>query len=171
MVEYFYLVNEDDEVIGKVSRLECHRSSKCIHRSVYVFLINERKELFLQKRAESKDLYPGFYTGSASGHVDYGEGYREAAERELTEELGISAPIREVCKFKSFTPIEKEISTLYLCRYNGPLHLNWDEIAEGVYMPLELVKQEIEREEKKFADGFKIAFHEFLKHTRYEIDL
>ena len=169
MTEYLDLVNENDEVIGRVSRQECHRSDLCIHRSVYIFLMNNRKELFLQKRVESKDIYPGFYTGSASGHVDQGERYLEAAQRELKEELGVTAPIKEVCKFRSFTKIEKEISTLYLCRYDGRLELNRDEISEGLFMPLYSIREEMKSGKKKFADGFIVAFEAFMNHMGKEM--
>ncbi|MEM2110886.1 MAG: NUDIX domain-containing protein [Candidatus Bathyarchaeia archaeon] len=165
MSEHFYVVDEDDNVIGKASREECHVSNGLIHRSVYVFVLNDKNELFLQKRSLSKDLYPGYYTGSATGHVDYGEDYENAARRELKEELGVDAPIKKVCKFKSFSEIEKEISVLFICRHNGPFKINRKEISEGTFMNIEEIKKSLETGEKKFAHGFKVAFKEFLKHN------
>jgi isopentenyl-diphosphate delta-isomerase type 1 len=163
MVEFLYLVDENDNILGKITRKECHMSGGCIHRSVYVFVLNGLGELFLQKRSISKDLYPSYCTGSASGQVEYGENHEKAAKRELAEELGIQAPITYVCKSKSFTEIEKEIAAIYFCRYTGPLNLNREEIEEGIFTNLKDVEGEINRGEKKFADGFKFAFREFLK--------
>jgi isopentenyl-diphosphate delta-isomerase type 1 len=94
MPEYFYVVDEEDRVIGKAAREECHSGSRLIHRSVYVFVLNEENELLLQRRSMAKDLYPGYYTASATGHVDYGEDYVDAARRELKEELDINAPLK-----------------------------------------------------------------------------
>jgi len=111
-----------------------------------------------------KDLYPGFYTASATGHVDYGENYDEAAERELREELGIEAPLHRLGKVKSFSETEREISMIYVCRYDGPIRFNRKEISEGFYMSMEDIKRSLKTEEKKFAYGFKIAFQEFSKH-------
>jgi len=164
MVEYFYVVDENDNVIGKATREKCHKNNRIIHRSVYVFVLNDKNEMFLQKRSEHKDLYGGYYTGSATGHVDFGEDYDEAARRELKEELGIEAPLKLVCKFKSFSKIEREISALYVCRYNGPIKFNEKEISEGIFMNLGEIKKELKTGKKKFAYGFKIAFEEFLKH-------
>jgi len=165
MNEYFYVVDEEDRVLGKAMREECHASNRLIHRSVYIFVLNDKNELFLQRRSISKDLYPGYYTGSATGHIDYGEDYDDAARRELREELGIDAPLWRLCKFKSFSEIEREISVLYLCRYNGPFQFNRKEISEGVFMSIEEIKRSLKTDEKKFAYGFKVAFEEFLKYT------
>lgn len=164
MVEFFYVVDENDNVTGKATREECHRSNRYIHRSAYVFVINDKSEMFLQRRSESKDLYSAYYTGSATGHVDYGEDYEQSAERELEEELGIEAPLREVCKFKSFSDIERDISVLYVCRYNGPIRFNKKEISEGVFVSLSQIKEELNSGKRKFAYGFKLAFEEFLKY-------
>jgi len=81
--EYFYIVDEFDHVIGRATREDCHSGKGLVHRSVYVFVLNDKNELFAQKRSMSKDLYPGYYTGSATGHVDYGERYIDPAKREL----------------------------------------------------------------------------------------
>ena len=159
--EYFSVVDEEDTVIGKETRAECHRC-KLIHRSVYIFVINYKNELFLQKRSESKDLYPGYYTGSATGHFNHEETYDQAAQRELFEELGITAPVTRICKFKSFSEIEKEFSTLYVCHYDGEIAINTKEISYGVFLPLPQVKAELESGRKHFASGFKIAFSEYL---------
>ena len=164
MVEYFSVVNEDDEIIRKATREECHLNRSLIHRSVYIFVVNDKNEVFLQKRSLHKDLYPGYYTGSATGHVDYGEEYDKAAERELKEELGIAAPLLQLGKVKSFTKNEREISMLYICHYNGLVNFNTDEVTEGGFFSIEDIKRSVKIGEKKFADGFKVAFRELLKH-------
>lgn len=163
MYEYFYVVDEKDNVIGKATREACHQK-RLIHRSVYVFVLNEKDELFLQKRSMSKNLYPGYYTGSATGHVDYGENYESAAHRELKEELGIDGTLRKLFKFKSFSEEEREISVLYLCRHNGPFSLNKEEIDEGIFMNLKEIERELKTGEKRFAHGFEAAFDKFLEY-------
>jgi isopentenyldiphosphate isomerase len=112
----------------------------------------------------SKDLYPGYFTGSATGHVDYGEDYDEAAKRELREELGIDAPLLQLGEVKSFTKNEREFSMLYICRYNGLVKFNTEEITEGGFVSIESIKRSLKTEDRKFADGFKKAFRELLKH-------
>ena len=163
MKEYFWVVDEEDNIIGKETREKCH-NEKLIHRSVYIFLINSRNEMFLQKRAKSKDLYAGYFTGSATGHVDYGENYDQAARRELKEELGLDISLKRVSKFRTSSEIENEMSTLYFCCYDGKIVFNRKEISQGIFMNLKKVEEHIENGEK-VALGFKIAFKEFAKYV------
>jgi len=165
MSEYFHVVDEDDNVIGRATREECHSGKGPIHRSVYIFVLNDKNELFLQKRSKSKDLYAGYYTGSATGHVDYGEDYDEAARRELKEELGLDAPLQMLGKVKNFSEDEREISALYLCRYNGPVRFNEKEIEEGFFISMQDIKRSLKTGERRYAHGFKVAFKELLRHV------
>jgi len=160
--EHLYVVDENDNVIGWASRGECHKRG-LIHRSVYVIVLNDRGEVFLQKRSMSKDLYPGLYACSASGHVEYGESYEEAARRELREELGVNAQLKWVGKFKCFSEIEREISAIYLCRYNGPFKLDAEEISEGKFVSIEEIKRMLKEGEREFAYGSVLALKEFMK--------
>ena len=66
--EYFDIVNENDEVIGKASRTEAHEK-KMIHRAVTIFVFNNKKELYMIQRSKSRKLNPLKRQGSASGHV------------------------------------------------------------------------------------------------------
>ena len=162
MVEYLDIVDDDDVSIGKASREECHKR-RLLHRSVYIFLFNKDRKLLLQKRSMSKDLYPGYYTASASGHVNYGESYEEAAQRELQEELGIKAPLIFLGKFRTVCEEENEISALYLCFFNGDLKVNRDEITDVKFEGLEEIREDITLKRKRFAPGFIEAFNFFEK--------
>ena len=172
MKEHFYVVDEHDNVIGKASRKECHQK-RLIHRSVYIIVLNSKGEIFLQKRSMNKDLYPGYYACSATGHVEYGESYEEAAKRELKEELGIEAPLKKICKFKCFSETEREISALYLCYHNGPFKLNNEEISSGKFVKIGEVKRMLKGEGKKrFAYGSILAlkrFFQYLESENYEM--
>ena len=157
MSEYFWIVDEEDHVIGKETRENCH-VNQLIHRSVYIFVINSKMELFIQKRSMLKDLYPGYYTSSASGHVNYGETYDQAAVRELKEELGIDAYVKKLGQFNNFSAIEKEISTVYLCNYDGEITINKDEIAQGIFVTIQKIEEMLQCGKKKFPPGFVLAF-------------
>lgn len=65
------------------------------HRASHVWIARKGEdgsvELLLQKRAASKDSFPGCYDISSAGHVAAGEEFLSAAVRELEEELGITA--------------------------------------------------------------------------------
>jgi isopentenyldiphosphate isomerase len=70
---------------------------------VYIALINSKGEIYLQHRAVTKRLWPDRKTISASGHVDPGETFEQAAVREVTEELGVGLRESDLRLLGSFT--------------------------------------------------------------------
>ena len=82
------IVDAHDNVVGKEKRDVAHEKG-LLHRVVHVMLFDPDGRLYVQQRSQKKDLYPGYWEGSLSGHVLSGESYKEAAERELHEELGV----------------------------------------------------------------------------------
>ncbi len=87
--EYFDWVDRFDRAIGITSRLDAHRQN-LFHRAVHLYAVGENGGVILQRRSLEKDLEPGLWTVSCSGHVDRGESYLQAGVRELEEELGVS---------------------------------------------------------------------------------
>ncbi len=122
--ELFYHVDDQDQVIGAVTRGEAHANPEILHRSVFVLVFNQAGELLLQKRSASKDKFPGCWTISASGHVDYGHSYAEAAARELEEELGLSLVLKP--EQKIFLPEESEFAWIYSAKFADDRSINFD---------------------------------------------
>lgn len=91
------LVDENDNEIGTMPMVEAH-TKELLHRVVATFVVNGKGDILIQERVDSGKL-----DHSSAGHVDPGETYREAAERELFEELGISGAALE--EF-GFVPLE-----------------------------------------------------------------
>lgn len=98
MSERIQFVNENDEPTGAGTREEAW-SNGYFQRLVVVLLKDEEGNVLLQKRSESKKVYPGAWTATASGHVDEGETYEAAAARELKEEAGVETNLTYISKF------------------------------------------------------------------------
>lgn len=140
--ELFVVVNEDDEIVGYRTRYECHHDKSLIHRATDVAIFNSKGEVLLQKRSQQKDLYPGFYTLSASGHVSKGEEYIDAAHRELAEELGISdIQLELVGKIMIETDDEREIVAVFKGVHEGPFTFPEDEVESVEFFPPDDVKK------------------------------
>ena len=58
-------------------------------RVVLVALRDAGGKIYVQQRGHDRDLLPGFWDLSATGHVHAGEAREDAAWRELEEEIGI----------------------------------------------------------------------------------
>src|SRR2546423_1573894 len=140
--EIFDVVNERDEVIGRETRREVHRTG-LKHRAVHVFVFNSRGEVFLQKRTMSKDTHPGVWDSSASGHLDCGEDYDACAVRELREEIGLNVSDcpRRVFKINACSETGQEFVWLYCCESEGPFTLHPEEIEHGKWLSPERVTE------------------------------
>lgn len=133
--ELFDLVDEHDNVIGRVRRGDAHSNPALIHRSVQILVFASDRRLLLQRRSAAKDLFPGYYCASASGHVISGDGYLTTAERELAEELGIAARLTPIGKALIRSEHETEHTMLYVARSDGPYSFHPTETVGGALVP------------------------------------
>lgn len=62
----------------------------CYHKVVFLCIFNEKDEMLIQRRQTFKDGWSGLWDVTVGGSVVAGENSREAIERELFEELGLS---------------------------------------------------------------------------------
>ncbi len=164
--EIFDVVNERDEVIGRASRREVHRTG-LRHRAVHVFVFNARGDVFLQKRSMNKDSSPGLWDSSASGHLDSGEDYDACALRELREEIGLVGPTppRRVFKVGSCAETGEEFVWLYQYESEGPFTLHPDEIERGEWFPKERVAKWVNERPQDFAPAFVLLWAKFQSGT------
>lgn len=126
--EIFVVVDKNDKIIGYRTRGECHSDKSLIHRGVGVIVINDKGEILLQKRSQTKDTYPGYFTVATSGHVNKGESYMQTAKRETFEEIGVKLKLTPTNKFLSNGKQETEIDTLFTAKHNGPFKVNKSEV-------------------------------------------
>ncbi len=90
--ERVYLLQRDGDTffLGALVDHECAEETAGLKQAgVYVALVNAAGEIYVQHRTKVKRLWPDRKAISASGHVDPGETFEQAAVREVKEELGI----------------------------------------------------------------------------------
>lgn len=124
------MVDEADRPVGLATRAEVHQRG-LFHRAVHILVFDPAGRLYLQKRAAAKDTWPGRWISSASGHVDPGEDYDQAARRELAEELGLALPLSLVGRLPASSATENEFTAVYRAVTDQPPQPNPEEIAEG----------------------------------------
>ncbi|HVL87329.1 MAG TPA: NUDIX domain-containing protein [Candidatus Thermoplasmatota archaeon] len=150
------VVDEEDRVVGSVPRAEVHRRG-LLHRSVHVFLLDRSGRLFVQRRAPTVVVHPNRWTSSASGHVDAGESYEDAAVRELSEEIGVCADVRLRGRFRYRDAVENEWSALFEAHYDGEVALDAAEVAEGRFVTLDELARWIAKDAFAFSPSFLTA--------------
>ena len=62
--EELILVDADDNETGFLSKADCHDGDGVLHRAFSLFLFNDEGELLLQKRSDSKRLWPGYWSNT-----------------------------------------------------------------------------------------------------------
>lgn len=159
--EWFDVVNERDEVVRRATRREVHATGLW-HRAVHVMVFDAGGQVFLQKRSLLKDLSPGLWDSSCSGHLDAGEDYDAAAVRELGEEIGIPAgeatrPSRwfrvDACEMTGW-----EFVWVYRLRHDGPLTLDPLEIQYGEWVAPAEVSRRVAAQPADFCPSFKLIW-------------
>jgi len=99
--EALILVDRDDKVMGKISKVDGHMNSYnetgYAHRAFSVFLFNEQNKLLVHQRSEKKITFPMLWTNSCCSHPLYTEdemieenynGPKNAIRRRVKYELG-----------------------------------------------------------------------------------
>jgi isopentenyldiphosphate isomerase len=132
--EVFDLVDEHDRVIGQARRGEVHGNPALMHRSVQVLVFDGAGRVLLQRRSRTKDLFPGYFCASASGHVAAGETYAHTAAREVVEELGVSLALTYVGKLIVRSSVETELTAVFIALGDGPFHFHPTETEGGTFM-------------------------------------
>lgn len=165
MEEQVILVNEKDEQIGLMPKMEAHEKG-VLHRAFSVFIFNDQNELMLQQRAFGKYHSPGLWTNTCCSHQRDGETSLEAGKRRLAEEMGFQTPLRETTSFIYKAPFdngltEHELDHILIGNYNGTPQLNEEEVASWKWMPLEAVREDIANQPEEYTAWFKIIFEKF----------
>ena len=157
--EIFDVVDGRDRVVGREPRSRVHaRGLK--HRAVHVLVFDRHGRIFLQKRSEAKDTFPGMWDTSAAGHLESGEDYDGAAVREIEEELGFSPPRspERLFKIDACAETSEEFVWVYRLDADGPFILNREEIERGGWFSPETVSAWINRSVSEFTAGFVLIW-------------
>jgi len=166
--ELVILVNQNDEQIGLMPKLEAHEKA-VLHRAFSVFIFNDNNELMLQQRAKHKYHSPLLWTNTCCSHQRVGEANLEAGKRRLMEEMGFVTDLKETTSFIYKAPFdngltEHELDHIMVGHYNEAPTINREEVESWKWMPLEKVKVDMELQPEQYTEWFKIIFDKFYEH-------
>ncbi len=156
-------VDDNDNVLGEISREKAHREG-LLHRVSVVYLVNNKDEILINERAKD-----GHLDHSSAGHVDVGESYIEAAKRELQEELGVSGiQLQDIgstyAQDMSKTSNKKHMFRVYVCKA-VPIKLQKDEVKSVFWSNPKDIYADMQINPKKYTGGFKNTIKLFISQT------
>ncbi|MGD9116876.1 MAG: isopentenyl-diphosphate Delta-isomerase [Dehalococcoidia bacterium] len=155
------LLNQDGQV-STMEKIEAHRYG-LLHRAVSVFIFNDRNELLLQKRAVDKYHSPGKWTNTCCTHPYPGESPIIAAQRRLSEEMGLAATLTEVFTFSYHADVgngltENEFDHIFFGTSNQKPTPNHAEVSDWKWVTIEELKQEITKNPEEYSSWLRQCF-------------
>ncbi len=163
-MEQVILVDERDNELGVMEKMEAHQQG-LLHRAISIFIFNEHHELLLQQRAAHKYHSAGLWTNSCCSHPRPNETPDDAANRRLTEEMGMTCTLHHSFNFTyravlNNNLIEHEYDYVFVGTTTTLPVINLDEVSAYRYISLHDLTLEIERKPEHFTEWFKICFNE-----------
>jgi isopentenyl-diphosphate delta-isomerase len=160
--EKVILVNEKDEPLGAMEKMEAHRKA-ILHRAFSIFIFNAKGEMLLQQRAAKKYHSGGLWTNACCSHPRPGEETADAAQRRLFEEMGFSTPLKKIFDFTYKAKfdnglIEFEFDHVFAGEYDGEIRANPDEVNDFCYKAMSEIKQSLQSNPQEYTAWFQIAF-------------
>ena len=165
-MEYIDIFDENNNPIGEVKEKTQGHEDGNFHRTAHIWIMNDKKELLIQKRSATKKSHPNCWDISGAGHIRAGESVIDGAIRELKEELGVEVEEKDleyIATIKSTkNPKNMEFGYVYLLKCNNQVEeyiFEDNEVSEVKYVYFE----ELEKMVKKRVDGLLIHEEEYKK--------
>lgn len=165
------LVNENDEIIGHMPKLEAHKVG-ALHRAFSVLIFNSQHELLLQQRALHKYHTPGKWANTCCSHPKDKETPLEGAQRRLDEEMGLKIDLEYIFKFKYKAPFdngltEHEIDYVFVGFSDKKPNINPEEVNDFKYMSIKDIQSDIIKHPEEYTPWFKIIMEKYDLHIKH----
>ena len=149
MAEAVLQVDENDVVVGPISKVDSHYQSGSLHRAFSVLLFNSDGKLLLQQRAHDKITFPSVWANSCCSHplasaeeMEEGQcAWRQGCSHSETRSgIGISPDSIDINDFHFITKmrysarmnadwIEREIDHILMIQADVEVHPNPNEVS------------------------------------------
>jgi isopentenyl-diphosphate delta-isomerase len=161
------LVNENDDEIGLMPKLEAHQKG-ALHRAFSVFIFNTNGELLLQQRAYGKYHSEGLWSNTCCSHPFPNEGTLTGAKRRLNEEMGIQSPLYFLYSFRYEAAmenglIEHELDHIFWAVSDETPRINPEEVLDYKYISPDDLRLDMKERPDLYTEWFKICLDDVLE--------
>jgi 8-oxo-dGTP pyrophosphatase MutT (NUDIX family) len=137
--EQVAIVDDTGAVIGSAPRSVMRRDN-LPHVVVAVLVRDPTGRVYVHRRTDSKDVFPGMHDCFAAGCMQAGEEPAAAAAREVAEELGVTGvPLEPLLVLRYDDESTRHVCHAFTTVWDGPVTHQPAEVAWGGWMtPAEL---------------------------------
>jgi mevalonate kinase/isopentenyl-diphosphate delta-isomerase type 1 len=169
MEQKLVTVDDNDTITGHCTREKCHAGEGILHRAFSIFIFDRKGRVLLQKRSKQKTLWPLYWSNSVCSHPRAGESTHAAAQRRLTEELGISTPLSFLFKFSyqaryGDAGSENELCSVFIGRTDETIQADPQEIEQWRFVSIQALEEELASSPERFTPWFKIEWQRLRRH-------
>jgi isopentenyl-diphosphate delta-isomerase len=159
--EHVILVDHKNQMLGTMEKMEAHSKGK-LHRAFSTFIFNTQGQLLLQQRAINKYHSGAKWTNTCCSHPRPGEAVYDAANRRLSEEMGLVCKLRPVFDFVYHAElagglIEYEYDHVLFGVTDAVPKPNKDEVIGYEYCDVPSLESDLHNNPAKYTEWLKIC--------------
>ena len=155
-MELLDILDENGKITGKVESREVVHQKGLWHMHVGIWIMNEKGELLLQKRAETKKRNPNKWARTG-GHADSGETPIVAMQRETEEEIGVKIPINKIELLYKEKVRANEFNCHFVYNYCALVNykieeytMQKEEVSDLKYITIEELEEKIRNKDENY---------------------
>jgi 8-oxo-dGTP pyrophosphatase MutT (NUDIX family) len=141
--EQVAVFDDSGAVIGSVPRSVMRRDN-LPHIVVAVLVRDPAGRVYVQRRTDTKDVFPGMHDCFAAGCLQAGEEPDAAAAREAAEELGVvGVPLTPLFVTRYDDESTRHLCHVYEALWDGPVTHQPEEVAWGGWMTVDELRHRL----------------------------
>jgi len=127
--ELVEVIDDNGVVVDITTRAEMRRLN-LPHRCTYISVVDQHDQIVVHRRADWKDINPGYWDIAFGGVCSVGEQWLDSARRELVEEAGISgAELIDLGSAWYRDDTTVTLGRIYVARWDGPISCDDGEVV------------------------------------------
>jgi isopentenyl-diphosphate Delta-isomerase len=168
-MEMVILVDEADNAIGTMEKMEAHRKG-VLHRAFSIVLFNSKGEVLLQKRSKQKYHSGGLWTNACCSHPFPGERMEDATRRRLKEEMGIDVKTDFSHKFIYKVNLDKDLieheyDHVFTGIFDGEPVINKSEVEDWKYVSPDWLRADMQQHPESYTYWFRLMAPQLHSHA------
>ena len=143
MDEQVAIVDGSGRVVGSAPRAMMRRYN-LRHVVVAVLVRDPAGRVYVHRRTDTKDVFPGLHDCFAAGTLRYGEEPADAAVREVAEELGVTGvPLTPLFTLRYDDERTRHVCHVFTTEWSGEVVHQPEEVAWGTWMTVDDLRAQL----------------------------